>query len=46
MSPPKLIVEGEGKYARLISNVASDGTLSGVNIIDSGKAIQNNLRPL
>jgi len=37
VSPPKLIVEGEGKYARLISNVASDGSLSGVNIIDGGK---------
>ena len=37
VSPPQLLVSGEGKYARLISNVASDGTLSGVNIIDGGK---------
>ena len=37
VSPPELIVSGEGKYARLISSVASDGTLSGVNIIDGGK---------
>ena len=37
VSPPELIVSGEGKYARLISNVASDGSLSGVNIIDGGK---------
>ena len=37
VSPPELIVEGEGKYAKLLSNVASDGSLSTVNIIDSGK---------
>ena len=37
VSPPELIVSGEGKYARLISSVGSDGSLSGVNIIDGGK---------
>ena len=36
VSPPELIVEGQGKYARLLSNVANDGSLSSVNIIDSG----------
>ena len=36
VSPPELIVEGLGKYAKLLSNVASDGSLSTVNIIDSG----------
>ena len=36
VSPPELIVEGSGKYAKLLSNVASDGSLSTVNIIDSG----------
>ena len=36
-SPPELIVEGEGKYAKLLSNVSSDGSLSNINIIDSGK---------
>ena len=37
VSPPELIVEGQGKYAKLLSNVASDGSLSTINIIDSGK---------
>ena len=37
VSPPELIVEGTGKYANLLSNVASDGSLSSVNIIDGGK---------
>ena len=37
VSPPELIVEGQGKYANLLSNVASDGSLASINIIDSGK---------
>ena len=37
-SPPELIVEGEGKYAKLLSNVNSDGSLADINIIDSGKS--------
>ena len=37
VSPPDRIVEGSGKYASLLSNVASDGSLSNVNIIDGGK---------
>ena len=36
-SPPELIVEGEGKYAKLLSNVNPDGSLADINIIDSGK---------
>ena len=37
VSPPELIVEGEGKYANLLSNVASDGSISSVTIVDTGK---------
>ena len=37
VSPPDLIVEGQGKYGKLVSNVNADGTLGAVNIIDSGK---------
>ena len=35
-SPPELIVEGEGKYGKLISNV-EDGQLTSVIIADKGK---------
>ena len=37
VSPPELIVQGQGKYAKLLSNVAADGSLSSVNILDGGK---------
>ncbi len=37
VSPPELIVDGQGKYAKLLSNVAADGSLSSVNILDGGK---------
>ena len=37
VSPPDLIVEGQGKFGKLVSNVNEDGTLGVINIIDSGK---------
>ena len=37
VTPPELIVEGEGRYAKLLSNLDTDGTLLNVNIIDGGK---------
>ena len=37
VTPPELIVEGEGRYAKLLSNLDDEGRLSSVNIIDGGK---------
>ena len=37
VTPPELIVEGEGRYAKLLSNLDAEGRLSSVNIIDGGK---------
>jgi len=36
VTPPTLVVNGDGKYAKLVANL-SDGQLSSVSIVDSGK---------